>query len=672
MKKVYIDFEFNKVSEPNYNLVCSSLEVDGKLEEYWLHKSPEGKKRLRKRLESLRADGACLVAYMAVAEARSLMALGLDPLSFKWIDEQIEWKMLTNHNHKLAYGKQLLNGHIVTTTPPKPKWMQTEEERQEANSAKVSTSLASCTYKLLGIKIDTDHKNEMRDLIISTPEDFTPRQRKDIQAYCSSDVKNMAAIYEKILEHNDKLVPNKHKPTFFKEMLLRGEYSARTAIMESTGYPINVEATRNFCDAVPSILKELQEDINSQFPDLPPFKWNKPANRYSMNLQNIQTWIKKSKLQKWRLTDSGRLSVSLDAFEERFHYRHDYPRNNYGAQMLRYFKFNQSLNGFRPKGKNSKNKDTFFDYVGSDGRCRPYMNIYGAQSSRSQPKATGFIPLKSSWVRSLIQPRKGRVCIGIDYGSQEFLLSGIESSDIDMIEAYKSGDVYLYFGKKIGQIPWNATKESHKKEREPFKSTTLGINYLMTKVGLAAKLTQDTGKVYTEDDAQLLINEYNSLYRSNSEWNELFYSDYIENGYVRLPCGWYLWGDNDNKRSVNNSKIQGTAASILRKAVALAQDAGLEVIYTLHDAVYIECDLKDALKKTDLLYDCMVEAFQFYFKGKKKEWAGLIRLDGDIWGSGLKEGKFKTAKGRILKAQKIYIDERGEKEYQKFSKYFTK
>jgi hypothetical protein len=74
--------------------------------------------------------------------------------------------------------------------------------------------------------------------------------------------------------------------------------------------------------------------------------------------------------------------------------------------------------------------------VGSDNYSRPYMNHFGAQSSRTQPKSSGFLFLKSAWMRSLCQPPKGYAIGGIDYSSQEFLLGAVCSRDPKMIQAF--------------------------------------------------------------------------------------------------------------------------------------------------------------------------------------------------------------------------------------------
>ena len=104
------------------------------------------------------------------------------------------------------------------------------------------------------------------------------------------------------------------------------------------------------------------------------------------------------------------------------------------------------------------------------------MNIYGAQSSRSQPAATGFLFLKPAWMRSLCQPNRGRAIASFDYGSQEFLISALVSKDKNMLWAYASGDVYLALAKLAGAVPQDGTKSEYKAERDLFKATTLGIS----------------------------------------------------------------------------------------------------------------------------------------------------------------------------------------------------
>jgi len=663
-REVFLDFEFNCTTHEYVNLVsCATLDADtGKIKSFWLHNDTKDQAELKNYLGGF----SLFTCYAAVAEARSFISLGLNPLKHNWLDLYIEYRMVSNHNDKLNWGNQLVQGKVKFVKKPKPKWQRTEDEKK--GGFKPTFSLAECTYKLTGEIRDTKEKDEIRDLIISNPKEFTPEQRADILRYGEADVIFLPRIKKGIKEELFSILPHDEQRKYPSEAIYRGRYAAHTAVMESRGYPIDLEATRNFSKSTSTIIYEAQIDINGQFPDIWPFKWNKNDQRFSRDTKAWIAWIEKNHdVDNWLKTDSGALSISLEAFLKFYNFQHDYPRNNFGAQIVRYLKLNQALYGFIPSA-NGKSK-SFFDFVGPDGRVRPYMGIFGSQSSRSQPSASGFLFLRPAWMRALCVPSIGRVCGGIDYGSEEYLISALVSNCPNMVKAYASGDVYLQFAKDAGMVPKTATKETHKKERDLCKATVLGISYLMTKVGLAVDLTGKTGEIWTEEAAQELIDAFYEVNPELSDYQSEIIETYEDQGFLKLPCGWAMMGDNDNKRSVANVGTQGLGASIMRKAVDLAQSRGLEVIFTLHDAIYIEFNYGD-WEKMQVLADCMKEAFIFYFPEQKRD-ASLIKMDPFIWGPGLEtDSEIVLKSGMKIYASDLYRDERAINEYNRFSKYF--
>lgn len=663
MNLLALDFEYRKTHQARFDLVACSVTDGHFTKAIWLHNDVTAQLKLKNFLLKYR-DTHTLLAFNVDAEGRSLISLGLNPIKFKWIDLQAEWKMLTNHNDTLGYGKQFIDGVFKTTT--RKTWGEDDGRPHD----KAPVNLLGCTYKLLGkgSEEDYEYKEAMRDLIINTVGGFNASQREKILEYCTGDILDLHAIYEAQMKHYKTLLNRKEMERLPEQQLFRGETVARAALISSIGYPVDPIKVRNFTNNIPHIIKTCQEDINSLFPET--FRWNKKENRYSVNTKKVKEHIQKSKyVNKWARTDKKDLSLSLDAFEEFFSWRHDFPRDNFFAQFLRWLKLNQSLNGFRPKGANAKNKATFFSYY--DGqRAHPYLNAYGAQSARYQPKATGFIHLKAAWMRSLVEPLPGKAICGIDYSSEEFILAALMSKDVNMIKAYESGDVYLYFAKLAGAVPWDGKKSDYKKERDKFKSTTLGISYQMGAESLANKLTADTGAVHTTGDGYEMINLFADAYPDYHAWIEENEHRYCEDDKLMLPDGWYMFGSNDNRRSVGNMPIQGMGSCILRRAIQLAQDAGLTVILPLHDALYIEFD-SDDLSAVDTLEKCMRDAFAWYFKGETREKAHkMIRLDADIWSPDYEVGEFETPGGIKGKKSPIYIDERSGNEYKTFSKYF--
>lgn len=663
-----LDTEFNKTHCKDYNVLAACFS-DGREEnaKFWL--GDVDHKNFNNYLNGLKVvKDTVLVSHNVVAEARALLSLGINPLDFKWIDTFIEFRCLTNHNDKLKYGEHLIDGIVKILKRPPPKYMQNENERREKGS--VTHSYSQAVYKFLNIIIDTERKEEIRNLIISDPLGFSRQEKQEILDYCFDDTRHLVPMLRKMVGHYKQLLRhNFDKTSLISEMLWRGECQVRTAMMEYAGYPIDYNATKNFSTQVPQILRDIQKDINKQFPDIKPFHLDPKTRLFKMKQKPIKDWIKKSVFRdRWLLTANGDYSLSLDAFADHFHAKHSYKRGCFGSQMLRYLKTKQSLNGFMPRGDNKRK--TFWDYVSPDKIVRPYLNAYGAQSSRFQPSATGFIFLKSAWMRSLVVPPKGKMIVGSDFKSEEYLLSAIKALDKAMYKAYLTGDVYLAFGHDSGVMKKTWTKKSHPVMRQACKNTVLGISYLMTKIGLAKKLTQDAGKEYTEEEAQDYIDKFFDTYPDFAQDIEDRINAYYNNKFIKLPDGWYMWGNNPNERSVGNVEIQGLGACILRKSVQLCQDAGLEVIIPLHDALYILADIND-WEAVDTFNRCMKEAFCFYFEGQQRKWAESIMLDTEAWSPELKEGEIITAGGNKVKVEKIHIDERAEEEYKTFNRYFS-
>lgn len=675
-----VDFEYNKSKERDLNVVCGVISYENSpSEKFWLHKDDSEKARMTERLRELKEEGYKFLAYSALAEARSILSIGdLDPLDLVWYDLYLEYRCLTNHNHHWMYGKQYKKGKIITTKPPKPKWQMTsEDEEDEADKSKPDHGLGACLYKTLGVQIDNEFKTATRDLIISAPSNYYTFEKETILAYCASDTEYLIPAFFKIIEEYKRLLGNKYNPKQLSaEMAWRAEYSVRSAYMEREGYPINVKATKSFSDSVATILWKCQNDINKQFPDRPPFHRKKGTLVYSMNekalKEEIRKWIESQKPKKirWPKTAGGDLSISLKAIKKFFNYSHSYPRDNYFAQIVRYLNLKQNLNGFSPNSKN-----TIWDYVGSDGFVRPYMGIYTAQSARSQPKATSFIPLKSAWMRCMIEPPKGHAMIGIDWASQEFMLGALEFEDEAMMKTYESGDVYLGFLKDAKVVPMTATKATHGKQRDDAKPVILGLSYDMTEVGLAIDLTEKWGRPVSEVEALMWVNRHHSAYPTFWGGKELTIKNYKINKYLKLADGWYMWGDNNNFRSTGNCRIQGMASCIMRRAVQMAQDRGLIVSYTLHDAIYIICKIEDRYEAAISLAECMDAATRYYYPKHLKERA-TVRLEADIWSPELEKEDvdltYMTRIGGMIMPTSItprYIDKRGIEQYEEFKNY---
>lgn len=661
----YIDFEFNGMREKTLNLVsCSIIRHQNRVEigreEFWLFESPRLADELINRIRDLAGVGYIFAAYVLEAEARSIMSIWNWLPEFKAIDLFLEYRCLLNRNNELAYGKQYIDGKIIKTTPPPPKW-----EREEFNTVdndlhhKPSFSLASAIYKLLGKIIDTEEKDIVRRMIYMPGwEEKIPANRERIQKYNMSDVELLPDLLRAMkTKFNEYGISSKE---WLEAAYIRAEYSIATAKMVSAGYPVNMEKIKKFVGNIKPILKHAADGC-FQHEVKEPFKWNKKLERYVLNEKEVRDWIEKQGIEKWRKTSGGKksqkkVSLSKDAFADWFTSESD----GFAGAFCRYLKTKQSLNGFLP---GTGRKGTFFDFVGTDGRVRPNFGIYGAQSSRSQPGAVGFIPLKAHWMRNFIEPSQGKAIAQADFSSEEFLVAAILSQDKAMMDAYASGDVYLAFGKAAGLIPQDGTKTTHKVMRDVCKALVLGISYDMSAGGLAPRISKIMKSDFSQEKAQDLIDQFYEVYSDYKEFKDETLINYSKYEYLKLSDGWIMFGDNDNRRSVGNCPIQGESSVIMRQCVKDAQSEGLNIIWTNHDSLAMEYDAFETFPIQNL-----VKVMQASFEKVMSQFGITIpvRIDCETWSKSFRDTTLDE-----IKISSEYIPTKGHDDFLRYKPFFT-
>lgn len=662
IKYFYLDFEFNHSADLDMRVICVAwMAVDGEAEskgKIWLDGDEANTRLFTTTVENAISEDYIFVAFAVTAEGRSLLSLDIDPRRMEWIDLQLEFRMAGNSNYKIMTGPNLIKGKIVNLKKPIPKWDRPDDYK---TGGKVSYSLSGACFKMLGVKIDTEQKDTMRDLIIYS-DSWTPEEQRQILDYCESDIIYLPRLLKTLWNFNSKGLHSEDKKKLFNQMKLRGEYAGVSAVIERCGYAIDTEATRAFSASVKSIIFREQKAINKEFPLVGAFSINKQQTLFQQKSKPIREWVEQQCHSDWVKTDKGELSLSFDAFAVYYSYKND--QTDFGNRFHSFLRLKQSLNGFRPsdRGKN------IWDSVGSDGRVRAYFGIYGSQTSRSQPSTTAYVLGKSKWMRAMLQPDPGRCMIALDYSQQEFLLAALVARCENMVTAYKSGDVYFHTAKLAGAVPMDALRKDHEFIRDKFKQTVLSIQYGQGALGLSLKLTK-AGVPTTVDEAQDLIDLFYDAYPEYGEWQEETWEQYQEDGYLQLPCGWTLWGDNPNKKSVLNFPIQGLGASILRRGVTQAVNGGLDVTMTLHDAIYVEAYSDSIETDLSVLSFCMAEAFQYYFKGTPMEQYAVCRMDPTIWGPDFDDTERETCLGSVV-FQSRYIDEKARKDFKKFESFF--
>jgi DNA polymerase I-like protein with 3'-5' exonuclease and polymerase domains len=210
----------------------------------------------------------------------------------------------------------------------------------------------------------------------------------------------------------------------------------------------------------------------------------------------------------------------------------------------------------------------------------------------------------------LIRPERGAALAYIDYEQQEFGIAGALSGDAAMKEAYASGDPYLAFARQAGAVPPDATRETHRAEREQFKLCALGIQYGMGAASLETLLGS------TEGQAQELIASHRSVYRRYWAWSRATEREARSKELMQSVFGWRLNVRPDTRRgTIRNFPLQANGAEILRLACCLLIDRGIPVCAPVHDAVLIEGPSGEIEEVVTICREVMQEASEIVLGG---------------------------------------------------------
>jgi hypothetical protein len=418
-------------------------------------------------------------------------------------------------------------------------------------------------------------KDEMRALVLRGGP-WTEQERADILDYCEGDVRAL-----------QRLLPAMAPELDLPRALLRGRYMAAVARMEFAGVPIDMPRLELLREKWNGIKGALIEEIDQDYGVFEQPKPNKPP---VFKQAKFKAYLERAGIP-WPQTPCGRLATSDKVFREK---AKAYPQVAPLRELL------SSLADLRLSDLQ----------VGADGRNRALLSPFGSRTGRNQPSNSKFIFGPSVWLRGLIKPAPGYGIAYIDYSQQEFGIAAVLSDDTDMATAYASSDPYLEFAKQSGAVPRGATKETHGPQRELHKQCVLGVQYGMEAHGLAERLGQP--KLV----AAALLDAHRQTYRKFWRWSDRVVNHATLEGRLWTVFGWQLFTAQDpNPRSWRNFPMQANGAEMLRLAICLMTEAGVEVCAPVHDAVLIGAPVSELDAQIAIARRCMAEASKVLLSG---------------------------------------------------------
>ncbi len=420
------------------------------------------------------------------------------------------------------------------------------------------------------MSIAAEEKEEMRELAMRGGE-YNAAERKALLDYCQTDVDALAALFPVMLPHFDLNVA-----------LLQGAYMTSLGFVEHVGVPLDLPLWERLRDNWSALRLSLVEQID--------------GGRYGVydgetfKYARFDAWLRRAHIA-WPRLASGKLDFKDDTFESMALLH---------PEVEPLHRLRSALAKLHKPGL----------VVGPDGRNRTILSAFRSKTGRNQPSNSKFIFGLSRGMRFLIRPAESRALAYIDYSQQEFGIAAALSGDVNMLAAYASGDCYMAFAIQAGAAPVGATKKTHGAIRDQYKRCVLAVQYLMG----ADSLARDMG--VSRAHAVALLEAHKRTYATFWKWSEAVYNAAALKRRIVATFGWKMHITRETKpRTVYNFPMQANGAEMLRIAIILCIQEGIQVDAPVHDAILIEAEadkIDDAVVRAKA---CMERASTIVLKG---------------------------------------------------------
>lgn len=415
----------------------------------------------------------------------------------------------------------------------------------------------------------TAEKDAMRELAMRGGP-YREEEKRDLLDYCAKDVYALAQLFFRMKNQ-----------IHLGQALLRGRYMAAVAQMERYGIPLDTRLLQKLQENWDQIKLHLIAEVDKDFG---------VYDGFTFKVDRWQQWLSENYIS-WEFNDKGSLKLDDVTFRDACK---SLPQIQ-PLRDLRYILAQLKLNRIA---------------VGSDGRNRCMLSPFQSRTGRNQPSNSKFIFGPAAWLRSLIKPEPGKALAYVDWSQQEFGIAAALSGDKLMKQAYLTGDPYLEFAKQAGAVPLDATKQSHKQERDQYKACVLATQYGMGADSLANRIDDIPLK------ARRLLRVHRDTYQTFWRWADAAVNHAVLSNKLESIFGWAIHVQGDfNPRMIQNFPMQANGAEMLRLGCILALERGVRVLAPVHDAILVEGDSSCIHEVVETTQQALAEASQIILDG---------------------------------------------------------
>lgn len=259
----------------------------------------------------------------------------------------------------------------------------------------------------------------------------------------------------------------------------------------------------------------------------------------------------------------------------------------------------------------------FLNLVASDGRIHANFHQVGTQTGRfssSKPNMQN-IP-RDPFYRSCFIAEEGNMLLAADYSQIELRIAALMSGDQVMLDEYRKGNADLH---RLTAVKIYHTEDITPDQRQKGKNTNFGIIYKITEHGLYLRFDIPIS------EGRFLLKESRGVYPTLFAYMDKEADLAIAQGFNTTKIGRRRYyelpsiGSRDFhkklhriRREASNLTIQGTAADVLKTALAdldlELRHRGAFIVNTVHDEIVVETPKAEVSETLGILYNTMSDA----------------------------------------------------------------
>jgi len=224
------------------------------------------------------------------------------------------------------------------------------------------------------------------------------------------------------------------------------------------------------------------------------------------------------------------------------------------------------------------------------------------------------IPRDKSF-RGCFRAAPGNKLVKGDYSQIELRVAAEIAGETRMIEAFnQSQDLHRLTASVVSGKPLGEVTES---ERNAAKALNFGVLYGMGPDGLRKYARQSYGVDLTVEEARSYLERFFQAYPALMKWRKaLLQNSPLEMRTLGGRCR--LWPSKPPATELLNTPVQGTAADINKRALALLPEAlngtGAKIVSTVHDEIILEAPQESAQQAALTLQKTMEKAGREYLR----------------------------------------------------------